>query len=220
MVNIEQLDFRYPDGGFQLRIPRFSIASGERVALLGPSGCGKTTFLALVAGILVPRSGTVTVDDTALSTLGDAARRRFRATRVGFVFQRFELLDHLPVIENILLPFRINRDLRLTPEIHDRARRLASDLGLAKTLGRRPARLSQGEQQRVAIARALVTRPALLLADEPTGNVDPTRKEAIKSLLFDQAAGAALLFITHDHSLLPGFDRVIDFSKLIEGRPA
>jgi ABC-type lipoprotein export system ATPase subunit len=218
MIAIDQLDFQHPGGGFRLRIPRLAVARGERVALLGPSGCGKTTLLDLIAGILVPRAGSVVVDDTAVHTLGDAARRRFRAGRIGFVFQQFGLLEHLPVIENILLPFRINRDLALTRELRARAHALAAELGLPDLLDRRPARLSQGERQRVAIARALVTRPPLLLADEPTGNLDPARKESIKSLLFDQAAaaGATLLFVTHDHALLPGFDRVLDFAGLTE----
>ena len=217
MIAIDQLDFQHPGGSFRLRVPQLAVARGERVALLGPSGCGKTTLLALVAGILVPQGGSVAVGGTAVSSLGDVARRRFRAGRIGFVFQQFELLEHLPVIENILLPFRINRGLGRARDARGRARELAADLGLRDdVLHRRPAVLSQGERQRVAIARALVTRPPLLLADEPTGNLDPARKESTKALLFGQAgaAGATLLFVTHDHALLPGFDRVLDFAVL------
>jgi putative ABC transport system ATP-binding protein len=219
MIEIVQLEFSYAASGFRLRIPRLSIQRGERVAVFGPSGCGKTTLLGLVAGLLVPRQGSVHVDDTEVSALGDAHRRRFRIARIGLVFQQLELIESLPVLENILLPYRINGSLALTPEVHERARCLATELGLGELLRRLPARLSQGEQQRVAIARALVTHPALLLADEPTANLDPARKQSVCALLCEQArqARATLLLITHDRSLLPHFDRALDFQDLTPG---
>ena len=219
MMEIAQLDFSYPASAFRLRVPHLLIQRGEHVAAFGPSGCGKTTLLALVAGLHVRRRGSVRVDGTIVSELNDTCRRRFRITRIGFVFQQLQLIESLPVLENILLPYRINNSLLLTTEVHERARRLASDLGLCNLLRQLPARLSQGEQQRVAIARALVTQPPLLLADEPTANLDPERKHSVRSLLCDQArhAGATLLFITHDRSLLPGFDRALDFRELTGG---
>ncbi|NQV24666.1 MAG: ATP-binding cassette domain-containing protein, partial [Rhodopirellula sp.] len=179
----------------------------------GPSGCGKSTLLTLLAGIAIPRRGDIRVDGRELTSLDDAARRAFRVSSVGMVFQEFELLDYLNVEENILLPFLINPAQRLTHETRSAVNRLATALGLSELLSRRIDRLSHGERQRVAIARALITNPQLLLADEPTGNLDPVTRDRIVELLLNQAAErqATLVMATHDHSLLKRFDRVIDF---------
>ena len=218
MVEIDGLEFRYGSDGFGLRVPKFCVHSCEKVALVGPSGCGKTTLLNLLAGIVAPVSGRLLVADQDLSRLGDAARRVFRIISVGMVFQEFELLDYLNVRENILLPYLVNPAQRLTPEARARADRLAESLGLADLLTRRIARLSHGERQRVAIGRALVTEPRLVLADEPTGNLDPALKSRIVDLLCEHTAGqgATLVMATHDHSLLSRFDRAIDFSDPAE----
>jgi putative ABC transport system ATP-binding protein len=212
VIELEGLDFSYGGNGFRLRVPEFTVAQGEQVALIGPSGCGKTTLLHLVAGILGTGAGRVRVGDTEVSALGDAARRDFRAARIGLVFQEFELLDYLDVVDNILLPYRIARALRPDREAKERAQALAESVGIGDKLRRFPAHLSQGERQRVAVCRALVTRPLLVLADEPTGNLDPANKERVLDLLLARAkeSGATLLAVMHDHSLLGRFGRVVD----------
>jgi putative ABC transport system ATP-binding protein len=211
---IRDLRFAYPGGGFRLDAPAMDLAEGERLAVVGPSGSGKTTLLHLVAGILAPPPGTVRLDGVDVGALADRARRSFRARRIGFVFQGYELLDYLTVRENILYPFRIADGLRLDAEVRARVERLAEAAGVGDKLDRRPGRLSQGERQRVAICRALAARPRLVLADEPTGALDPANKTVILELLFEAAAetGAAVLAVTHDHDLLPRFDRVQDFA--------
>ncbi len=215
MIALRDLRFAYP-GGFALHVPALTVAAGERVAVVGPSGSGKTTLLNLVSGIAVPDAGSVSLDGTEVGALPDAARRRLRAARVGFVFQEFALVDYLTAEGNVLYPYRVGAGLRLDAEVRARAGTLLAAFGLGEKTRRRPAQLSQGERQRVAIARALVTRPKVILADEATGNLDPANKEAALDLLFAQAAetGAALLCVTHDHELLPRFDRTIDFADL------
>jgi putative ABC transport system ATP-binding protein len=187
------------------------------VAVIGPSGSGKTTLLNLVAGILVPEQGTVHCDGSDISALSDSARRDFRISRIGFVFQDFELLDYLNVLDNVLHPYRITRTLKLTREVRERAGDLLQQMGLGDKLDRGVERLSQGEKQRVAICRALLPSPQIVLADEATGNLDPRNKGHILDLLFEavQAHGATLLAVTHDHELLPRFDRTVDFNDFI-----
>lgn len=214
MIRIRSLEFSYTGTEFRLSIPEFSIAVGEKVAVIGPSGSGKTTLLNLVAGILQPDKGSIRVDDCQVDRMGDAARRNFRINRIGFIFQGFELVEYLDVLDNILHPYRITRSLKLDRRIRDRACSLAGQMGIGNRLGRPVNRLSQGEQQRVAICRALLPEPSLILADEATGNLDPRNKDQILDLLFQSVAeqGATLLAVTHDQELLPRFDRVVDFS--------
>jgi putative ABC transport system ATP-binding protein len=214
VIRIRSLEFSYPGTEFRLSIPEFSIAVGEKVAVIGPSGSGKTTLLNLVAGILQPDKGSIRVDDCQVDRMGDAARRNFRINRIGFIFQGFELVEYLDVLDNILHPYRITRSLKLDRNIRDRACSLAGQMGIGNRLGRPVNRLSQGEQQRVAICRALLPEPSLILADEATGNLDPRNKDQILDLLFQSVAeqGATLLAVTHDQELLPRFDRVVDFS--------
>lgn len=216
MIEIENLSFRYPGSRFSLAIDALSIAAGETVAILGPSGCGKTTLLNLVSGIQLPDSGTLKVLGTSLPELSDARRRDFRIRRMGMIFQEFELVDYLTTADNILLPYAINASLEDRSDAGERARELVAAVGLEGKWRRRPGQLSRGEQQRVAICRALVTHPQILLADEPTGNLDPVAKSVILDLLFEQCRqrNLTLLFVTHDHSLLEHFDRTLDFGKL------
>jgi putative ABC transport system ATP-binding protein len=214
LIQIEGLSFRYPGGSFVLDIPGFRVASGEKLAVIGPSGSGKTTLLNLIAGIVIPDGGSVQVGDTQVSALDDRRRRDFRISNLGLVFQDFELLDYLNVLDNILHPYRITRALRLDVAVRERAIELAGRMGIGDKLRRGVNDLSQGEKQRVAICRALLPGPGLLLADEATGNLDPDNKALILDLLFDSvdAHGATLLAVTHDHELLPRFDRVVDFA--------
>jgi len=222
MIDIRSLEFGYRDSDFHLTIPAFAVAPSERLAVIGPSGSGKTTLLNLIAGILTPMSGRVSVGDVAVSGMSDAQRRDFRITNIGFVFQDFELLDYLNVIDNILHPYRITRALGLDSTVRARAVSLADDMGIGDKLKRRANELSQGEKQRAAICRALLPQPRLILADEATGNLDPANKIHILDLLFDsiEAHGATLLAVTHDHELLPHFDRVIDFQDFRHGASA
>lgn len=222
MIEIRSLEFSYPGSDFSLCIPDFHVGVEEKVAVIGPSGSGKTTLLNLVAGILVPEQGTVSCGGSEVSALGDAARRDFRITRIGFVFQDFELLDYLNVLDNVLHPYRITKALKLTKEVRDRAGELLQQMGLGDKLARGVERLSQGEKQRVAICRALLPAPQLVLADEATGNLDPRSKGHILDLLFDvvQAHESTLLAVTHDHELLPRFDRTVDFNDFLGVDPA
>lgn len=213
MIEIRNLKFEYAAGGFRLAVPELSISEGSKVAIIGPSGCGKTTLLHLLAGILLPAGGEICIDEVPVSQLGEGARRNFRIANVGFVFQDFELLDYLDVRDNILHPYRINRSLRLTPEVVERAEALARKTGIDDKLHRPIGQLSQGERQRVAVCRALVTQPRLIFADEATGNLDPANKERVLQILLDyvEEQRACLVAVTHDHELLRLFDRTLDF---------
>jgi ABC-type lipoprotein export system ATPase subunit len=218
MIQISGVRFRYPDGDFELSVRELRVGRGERVAIVGPSGSGKTTLLHLAAGIVAPERGSVVTDGVEVGRLDDARRRSFRVRHIGYVFQAFELLDYLDVLDNVLLPFRINPVLSLDAAAIRRARELAERLGIADKLARRPDQLSQGEQQRAAVCRALVTRPGLILADEPTGNLDVANKHRVIEILNEQAReqGASLVTVTHDVELLDHFERVVDLSGLIE----
>lgn len=222
MIAVTEVSFAYPGAGFRLEIPRLEAAKGERLAVVGPSGSGKTTLLNLVAGVLVPSDGSIRVGETDVQALGDAARREFRARTVGSIFQDFGLIDYLTARDNILHPYRITGALTLDAATRGRAESLAERAGIAGQLGRRPGALSHGEKQRVAICRALLTRPAVVLADEATGNLDPESKGVILDLLFSCAAAeeATVLAVTHDHDLLDRFDRVIDFRSFRRTLPA
>lgn len=211
-ASLEDVEFRYPGrGGFVLRVPSLRLERGERVACVGASGCGKTTLINLMAGVLVPSGGRVMLGSVEMSGLGEAARRVERIRRIGMVFQEFELLEYLSGRDNILLPFRLSGALPLDKNARARAKGLADELGIGPLLGRRPGRLSQGERQRVAVCRALVTGPELVIADEPTGNLDPENAESVIDLLLESVGrtDAAMLVVTHNHGLLDRFDRVI-----------
>ena len=218
MIQLSSVEFQYGEGDFKITSADLEIASNDSTALIGPSGCGKTTLLHLIAGILPARSGQIQVNDTVVNDLNDRQRRLFRISQVGFVFQDFALLDYLSLFDNILHPYRINAALSLTSEVKDRARSLAEQMGITPNLNRFPSQTSQGEQQRAAICRALVTQPSVILADEPTGNLDPSNKSAIVDTLLSQAKEnqATLIVATHDHDLLSSFDQTIDFQQLIK----
>lgn len=208
-------------GAFTLRVPSLDIAPGERVACVGQSGCGKTTLINLMSGVLVPDKGEVLLGETTLSRLSHTERRAQRLSRIGMVFQEFELLDYLSALDNIMLPYRLSGRLGGVHQARKRALELASDLGVRQLLNRKPARLSQGERQRVAVCRALVTGPEIVIADEPTGNLDPDNALGVVDLLSQSAmrTGAALLVVTHNHELLSAFDRVIHLDQLAGTEP-
>jgi putative ABC transport system ATP-binding protein len=213
LISIRELDFRYPHGEFRLQMPSLDISNGERVAVVGASGSGKTTLLDIMAGITAARAGELRVAGESLPGLSDAERRSFRIREIGLVFQSFELLEYLTVRDNVVLPCRLSGTVPL-PDA-GRVDALADRMGIGSLLARYPAQLSQGERQRAAICRALVTGPGLILADEPTGNLDPDNKQRVLQLLLKQVAdrGATLVMVTHDHDLLAPFDRVIDMRE-------
>ncbi len=219
-IAVRDLRFRYRgEGGFELRLPELTIAGGTRAALYGPSGCGKTTLLNLIAGILVPDAGTVQIGPTELTALDEGARRAFRISEIGFVFQDYALIDYLDVVHNVLYPYYLNPALHLDDAARQRAHALLGELDLGDKAARMPDQLSQGERQRVAICRALVTRPQVLMADEPTGGLDPERTAAVMDLIdgLVQERGITLVMVTHDHSLFPRFDRTVDARALAGG---
>jgi len=185
----------------------FEIGQGDTVAIVGASGSGKSTLLALMAGLDTPSSGRVVLDGEALSSLNEDGRARVRGEKVGFVFQSFQLLPSLTALENVMLPLELRGDA----DAQSPAKAILDKVGLGQRLGHYPRQLSGGEQQRVALARAFVTRPALLFADEPTGNLDTHTGQAIIELLFDlnAEAGTTLVLVTHDEHLAIRCGRII-----------
>ncbi len=191
----------------------FTIARGEVVAVVGASGSGKSTLLSLLAGLDTPSSGRVDLDGEAISTLDEDGRARVRGGKVGFVFQNFQLLPSLTALENAMLPLELRGD----GDAEGPAREMLRKVGLGERLNHYPKQLSGGEQQRVALARAFVTKPALLFADEPTGNLDTHTGQAIIELLFamNQEAGTTLVLVTHDDHLAERCHRTL---RLDSGR--
>ena len=195
-----------------LDLPRFTIGHGEQVALIGQSGGGKTTLLHLFAGLLVPDSGSIHVAGIELSQRSEQGRDRFRAANIGYVFQTFNLLPAFTAIENVKLGMSFGQGSVDT----NRAAELLDRVGLAERANYRPSQLSVGQQQRVAIARSLAGRPKLLLADEPTANVDPTSAETVLDLIRNSCRdeGISLLLVTHDMNVAQRFDRVDELDKI------
>jgi putative ABC transport system ATP-binding protein len=216
MIDVRNLEFGYAAGGFELKVPALGVAAGESLALTGPSGCGKTTLVHLLAGILEARRGVLEIAGLKMTALAPDDRQDLRALKVGLVFQEFELLEYLDIFDNVLLPYRLTPVLELDAAARERAAALLAGVGLGDKLGRFPGQLSQGERQRVALCRALVTRPAVVLGDEPTGNLDrANRDRVIDALLaYGREADAAIVVVTHDHELLPRFDRSLDIGEL------
>ena len=197
------------------------VEPGERVAVLGPSGSGKSTLLNLISGIDLPDEGSVHVANIDLTSLTEVARTRFRRRHIGFVFQFFNLLPTLTVMENLLLPLELAGPVG--PEERERAEGLLARVGLADRADAFPDRLSGGEQQRIALARALAHAPGLLLADEPTGNLDETMASEVADLLAEMASGQrrTLVVVTHARELAARMDRVLrmDHGRLVDGAP-
>jgi putative ABC transport system ATP-binding protein len=193
-------------------VPAFSLAAGQQLALRGESGSGKTTFLNLIAGILAADSGRVSIDGADMTSLSEPQRDRLRAAKLGYIFQTFNLLQGYTVIENVVLGMSFGP--RGADRIH--AREMLERVGLGHRLHHFPRQLSTGQQQRVAVARALANRPKLVLADEPTGNLD--RKHAREALELIckvcREEGAALLLVSHDEEVLNAFETRKDFAQI------
>ena len=216
MISLRDLRFRYPTERFELRIADLSLSGQEETAIVGPSGCGKTTLLRLIAGILRPNGGEIQVLNQDVAKLSESQARAFRIQNIGLVFQEFELLDYLTARENILLPFRVTTALKIGEDTPSRVEELASQTSISHLLDAYPHQLSQGERQRVAICRALIGEPKLILADEPTGSLDPENQQKIVDLLLEQARRhqAGLVMVTHDHGLLSQFKRTVDLREI------
>ncbi|MER5526040.1 ABC transporter ATP-binding protein [Streptomyces sp. NPDC002677] len=200
LIELRDVTRRYDAGPPALLDVTLTVAPGEAIAVLGPSGSGKSTLLNLIAGLDRPDEGTVTVDGVRVDRLGEAGAARYRRNRVGMVFQFFNLLDDLTVADNVVLPAQLAGTGRR--EAARRAAELLESLGVAAHASAYPGRLSGGQRQRVAVARALMNRPALLLADEPTGALDSVSGADVSHLLQElNADGQTLVLVTHDHDL-------------------
>ena len=216
-VELRDVVFRWQDGdAFVLELPELVLAAGERLFVHGPSGSGKSTLLNLIGGVVQPARGEVRLLGQPLAALGTAARDAFRAAHTGFIFQQFNLIPYLSVLDNVLLPCRFSqrRAARAGDETQE-ARRLLTALDIAAELWTRPAnRLSVGQQQRVAAARALLGKPEIIIADEPTSALDPERQAAFLDLLLAEAraAGSSVLFVSHDLALADHFERTLELA--------
>jgi putative ABC transport system ATP-binding protein len=224
-IDLAGVRFTWPGaaGGFALEVQRFRVGRGERVLLVGPSGSGKSTLLGLICGTLRPQAGRLVVLDTDLAATPAAARDRFRAEHIGVIFQMFNLLPYLSILDNILLPLsfaprRAARAAAAPGGARGEARRLVETLGLdlAALAHNDAAELSVGQQQRVAAARALIGVPEIVVADEPTSALDRDRQDAFLSLLFSEVAraGATLLMVSHEERFTERFDRKVALAEL------
>lgn len=224
VITAHNLHFQWTNSGPEiLHIPRLAVEAGERALIRGASGSGKSTLLSLLAGITVPTQGSIDILGQSLETLSGVQRDHFRADHIGYLFQLFNLLPYLSVLDNVILPCRFSRRrkaraLNNGASLEAEARRLLERLDLlhADILERPVSTLSVGQQQRVAAARALMGSPELLIADEPTSALDADRREAFIQLLFEEcaAAGSTLVFVSHDHALESLFDRSVDLAEI------
>jgi putative ABC transport system ATP-binding protein len=216
MIELRQVSKSMPSGGRPLAILQpldLSVPAGQFVAVMGPSGSGKSTLLGLIAGLDTPSAGTINVGGQELTRLNEDALARFRSRTVGFVFQTFQLIPTLTALENVMVPLEIAG----ASDPRGKAVRLLEQVGLTGRATHYPAQLSGGEQQRVAVARAFACEPAVLLADEPTGNLDSANGEQVLDLLtrLHQERGITIVLVTHDHDVAARAQRVI---QLRDGR--
>jgi putative ABC transport system ATP-binding protein len=223
MIEVLDLRFRWPGARHDcIAIDELRVGAGDSLFLYGPSGCGKSTLLGLLAGVLVPQQGRVCLLGTEWRGLSGARRDAFRADHLGYIFQQFNLLTYLSVLDNVLLPCRFSparRERAITDHGSPAAaaRQLLAQVGLDTPLWARPAaQLSVGQQQRVAAARALVGRPDLIIADEPTSALDAALRDGFMDLLLGQcrASGSTLVFVSHDERLASRFDRQLSLPQL------
>ncbi len=218
LYEISDLWKSYSNGTKQVEVLRgidFRVKAGESVAVTGPSGIGKSTFLHILGLLDKPVKGTVLLDGIDIIAMSDTERAKTRNRRIGFVFQFFQLLPEFSALENVIMPGLIAGQKR--SKLRESALRLLSDVGLSHRIGHRPGELSGGEQQRVAIARALIMSPDVLLADEPTGNLDPDTGAEIETLMHDlnKICQTTLIVVTHKDSLSKAMDRRVG---LVSGR--
>ena len=218
-VDIKDLVFFYRTAKPVLKVRELAIAKGEKVFLYGPSGCGKTTLLGIVAGVLKPNAGSVGILGHDFARISGPARDALRGARIGYIFQMFNLIPYLNVLENMMLPCRISRERsqRLNGKPLDKAaKEMAERLGIGSIILENVTDLSVGQQQRVAAARALLGSPELMIADEPTSALDEDQRENFLDLLFTHCReiGATLIFVSHDRRMMPLFDRALSLPEL------
>jgi putative ABC transport system ATP-binding protein len=208
-IDLRQLAKAFPGGIDALHPIDLSISPGELLVVLGPSGSGKSTLLYLLGGLDRPTAGTIVIGGQELTAMNEVEQDVFRRQKIGFVFQQFNLIPNLSAVENVLLPFI---PTGLTPDCHTRAQDILRQVGLGHRLRHKPSKLSGGQQQRVAIARALIKDPAVLLADEPTGNLDHKGGDEIFALLREQQEkrGCTLVVVTHDRRFIRPDDHVLE----------
>lgn len=219
MIHIENLTFHYNTRNRTaptIRIPDLQIAAKRKTMLSGQSGCGKTTLLNLVTGILQPQAGSIHIDNSNITTMRDAARRLYRLNHIGYVLQEFSLIPHLKLQDNIKLPFYINPDFKWKRQHQDMLRKLTQRLRMEPLLKKYPTQLSVGEKQRACLCRALITSPKLILADEPTANLDEENRDEVLRILDDylHAEQATLIMVCHDKSIQNWFDDHISFKDI------
>ena len=215
ILQISDLHFQYPASDFKIEVSDIKITQGSKIAISGKSGSGKTTLIHLISGILKPQSGEILFFDKSITDMNDNDIRKHRISNIGFIFQEFELLDYLDVMDNLVLPYKINKSLSLDEEIKDKAKEIANRIGIGNKLDQHPKQLSGGERQRLAIARALITSPPLIIADEPTGNLDDKTSNIVMDEITDQVSytNSTLIMISHNNELISSFDEIIDIQE-------
>ena len=215
ILQIRDLHFQYPASDFKIEISDIKITQGSKIAISGKSGSGKTTLIHLISGILKPQSGKILFYDESITDMNDKEIRKHRISNIGFIFQEFELLEYLNVMDNLILPYKINKSLVLDAEIEDKAKEIANRIGIGNKLDQHPKQLSGGERQRLAIARALITSPPLIIADEPTGNLDEKTSNIVMDEITDQVSytNSTLIMISHNNELISSFDEIIDIQE-------
>jgi len=215
ILQIRDLHFQYPASDFKIEISNIKITQGSKIAISGKSGSGKTTLIHLISGILKPQSGEILFFDKSITDMNDKEIRKHRISNIGFIFQEFELLDYLNVMDNLILPYKINKSLSLDEEIKNKAKEIANRIGIGNKLDQHPKQLSGGERQRLAIARALITSPPLIIADEPTGNLDNKTSNIVMDEITDQVSytNSTLIMISHNNELISSFDEIIDIQE-------
>jgi putative ABC transport system ATP-binding protein len=218
-IQLTDVRFRYGKGPEVLRIPTLTVEKGEKVFLFGPSGSGKTTLLGVLAGVLGGYTGSVEVLGRDISKMSGSQRDAFRGSHLGYIFQLFNLIPYLSVLENVTLPCRLSGERRARlngMSLEQAAEAAAKRLGIGELLHKPVTNLSVGQQQRVAAARSLIGTPELIIADEPTSSLDYDHREKFLELLFEscKAAGSTLLFVSHDRSLMQMFDRQLSLPEI------
>lgn len=220
-ISLNNISFGYDSSKLVLDIDELSINKGERVFLHGPSGSGKSTLLNLLAGVLVPHSGEIRILDTNLKALSQTKRDVFRGDHIGFIFQRFNLINYLSIAENISLPYRTSKNRKSnTSSLESETARLVEHLNLKPYINKKVSELSVGQQQRVAVARALIGKPEIIIADEPTSSLDDDVTDKFIELLLNECEEqkTTVIFVSHNKRLAKHFDREISLKDINKAR--
>ncbi len=220
MIKLRNIEMKYNDNGQEilaLKIKKLQLKSKNHYAFIGASGAGKTTVFNMISGMILPTKGTVEVNDVELTSLKESERDLFRANHIGYIFQDFNLFNDFTVLQNVVLPLSFAK-VYTKKEMDEMARKVLKEVGMEEKINQKVKSLSGGEKQRVAIARSIINTPDIILADEPTGNLDFKNGEKVMQLLIKLARekNATLIVITHNNSQLSMFDEVIDIEKLNE----